>query len=84
MRRLMWLTLGFAGACILGAYVLPVKALWIEALCVFPLATAALLWGRKNDGLRRVVVFHKYLLTDIGWRGENLHTLTRPGRRRCP
>lgn len=67
MRRLMWFTLGFAGACILGAYVLPVKALWIEALCVFPLATAALLWGRKNDGLRRVAMVLLGCALGLAW-----------------
>ena len=67
MRRLMWFTLGFAGACILGAYVLPAQLLWDAAFCVFPLAAATAFLNRKSGILRRAAVVFLGCAVGLAW-----------------
>ena len=45
MRKLMWFTLGFGGACGLGAYALSGDMLWKVALCAFLLSVLTFFFG---------------------------------------
>ena len=45
MRKLMWFTLGFGGACGLGAYALSGDMLWKIALCAFLLSVLTFFFG---------------------------------------
>ena len=67
MRKLMWFALGFAGACALGAYVLPGQLLWAAALWLLPLAAAAVFLRRKRAGLRRAAMVFLGCALGFAW-----------------
>ena len=55
MRKLMWFTLGFGGACGLGAYALSGDMLWKIALFAFLLSVLTFFFG--SGGLSGAAVF---------------------------
>ena len=52
MRKLMWFTVGFAAACVVGAYILQGAVLYILAACLFVPAAAGFILLRNLPGLR--------------------------------
>ena len=47
MRKLMWFTIGFAGACAIGVYL--VSGTWLLLLALFALMSAIALWFIKSN-----------------------------------
>ena len=67
MRRLMWFTLGFGGACGLGAYVLSREILWKLALCAVLLSALALFLGSGRKNLRRAALVLLGCAASLAW-----------------
>ncbi|MBQ3214981.1 MAG: DNA internalization-related competence protein ComEC/Rec2 [Oscillospiraceae bacterium] len=66
MRRLMWLTIGFAAACVVGGYVRQVNLLIVAAAAVI-IFIGSLLLNRKWKRLRSVAMIFLGIALGAGW-----------------
>ena len=69
MRKLMWVTLGFGGACALCAYLLPGELLTKGVLCAFVLAVACMAFGRNLSVFCRMALVMLGCALGLFWYG---------------
>lgn len=78
MRKLVWFTLGFGAACVLGAYVLPRTTLFWLMLCISTGAIWAAVLGRKRVPYRAAALVLVGCTVGFSWFSQYYRLILKP------